>query len=80
MGKEFILSLLVVSGIFIKEIDMLQIFFGIYLVLGLPATVLIWMALVAAKTHERDGEYDGQHNYQIALAVANLKNPISRRK
>jgi len=59
---------------------MLQIFFGIYLVLGLPATLLLWMALVVAKTHDIDGGYDGQHNYQIELAVANLKNPISRRK
>ena len=59
---------------------MLQIIFGTYLVLGLLATLLLWMALVATKTHERDGEYDGQHNYQIELAVANLENPISRRK
>jgi uncharacterized membrane protein YhaH (DUF805 family) len=63
---------------FHKEIDMLQIFFGIYLVLGLLATLLLWMALIAAKTH--DTEYNSQHHYQMGLAVANLKNARSRRK
>jgi hypothetical protein len=30
---------------------MLQIIFGTYLLLGLLATLLLWTALVAAKTH-----------------------------
>lgn len=53
---------------------MLQICLGTYLVLGLPAMLLLWMALAAAKTHDMDEGHDRQRYYRIALAIANLKN------
>ena len=33
---------------------MLQTCLGIYLVLGLPATVMLWVAMIAAKKHPTD--------------------------
>jgi len=53
---------------------MLQICFGTYLVLGLPAILLLWMALVAAKMHDLNGDSTRQRHYQIRLALSNLKN------
>jgi hypothetical protein len=53
---------------------MLQIFFGIYLVLGLPAILLLWTALAASSMHDMEEGYDGQRFYRITLAISNLKN------
>ena len=59
---------------------MLQICFGTYLMLGLPAMLLLWMALAAAKRQDTDGTFDSQSQYRIVLAIANLKNSLSRTK
>ena len=48
---------------------MLEIFLVIYLLLGLLATLLLWMALAVSSMHR---ENDQQRHYQIALAVSNL--------
>jgi len=53
---------------------MLQIFFGIYLVLGLPAILLLWTALAASRMHDMEEGYDRQRFYRIALAISNFKN------
>jgi hypothetical protein len=53
---------------------MLQIFLGIYLVLGLPAILLLWTALAASRMHEMEEAYDRQRIYRIALAISNYKN------
>ena len=53
---------------------MLQICFGTYLVLGLPAILLLWMALSAAKMHDLNGGSTRQRHYQLRLTLSNLKN------
>ena len=53
---------------------MLQIFFGTYLVLGLPAILLLWTALAASRMHNMEEGYDRQRFYRTALAISNLKN------
>jgi uncharacterized membrane protein YhaH (DUF805 family) len=37
---------------------MLQVFFGIYLVLSLLAILLLWTALAASRIHDMEEEYD----------------------
>jgi len=49
---------------------MLQICFGTYLVLGLPAILLLWTALAASRMHNMEEGYDRQRFYRIALAVS----------
>lgn len=56
---------------------MLQIFFGTYLILGLPAVLLLWTALAASGRHEIEEGYDRQRFYRIALAISNFKNARS---
>ena len=53
---------------------MLQICFGTYLVLGLPAILLLWTALAASRMHDMEEGNDCQRFYQIALAISNFKN------
>ena len=53
---------------------MLQIFFGTYLVLGLPAILLLWTALAASRMHNMEEGYDRQRFYRIALAISGFKN------
>jgi hypothetical protein len=53
---------------------MLQVCFGTYLVLGLPAILLLWTALAASGMHDREEGYDRQRFYQIVLAISNFKN------
>ena len=53
---------------------MLQICFGTYLVLGLPAILLLWMALAAAKRHDMGGGSEHQRHYRLTLALSNFKN------
>ena len=53
---------------------MLQIFFGTYLVLGLPAILLLWTALAASRMHDIDEGHDRQRFYRIVSAISNLKN------
>ena len=52
---------------------MLQVCFGTYLVLGLPAILLLWAALAASRMHEIDEGHDRQRFYQIASAISNFK-------
>ena len=53
---------------------MLQICFGTYLVLGLPAILLLWTALAASRMHNLEEGYDRQRFYRIALAISSFKN------
>ena len=53
---------------------MLQVCFGIYLILGLPAILLLWTALAASRMHDLEEGYDRQRFYRIALAISNFKN------
>ena len=53
---------------------MLQICFGTYLVLGLPAILLLWTALAASRMHNMEEGYDRQRFYRIALAISSFKN------
>lgn len=53
---------------------MLQVCFGIYLVLGLPAILLLWTALAASRMHDLEEGYDRQRFYRIALAISNFKS------
>lgn len=53
---------------------MLQVCFGTYLVLGLPALLLLWAALAASRVHEMEEGHDRQRFYRIALAISNFKN------
>jgi hypothetical protein len=53
---------------------MLQICFGTYLVLGLPAILLLWTALATSRMHDIDEGHDRQRFYRIALAISNFKN------
>jgi hypothetical protein len=53
---------------------MLQVCFGTYLVLGLPAILLLWAALKASRLHDREEGHDRQRFYRIALAISNFKN------
>ena len=53
---------------------MLEICFGTYLVLGLPAALLLWMALVVSKMRDMGRENDRQRHYQMALAISSFKN------
>ena len=58
---------------------MLQVCFGIYLVIALPAILLLWTALAASRMHDEVEEgYDRQRFYQIALAISNFKNALRR--
>jgi hypothetical protein len=52
----------------------MQIFFGIYLLLGLPAVLLLWAALAASKTHKREESSDRQRFFRTPLAISNSKN------
>jgi hypothetical protein len=75
LARIFTLSLLVSSqALFIKEFDMLQIFFGIYLVLGLLATLLLWTALAASRRHDMEERYDRPRFDWTALTISNSKN------
>jgi hypothetical protein len=53
---------------------MLQICFGTYFVLGLPAILLLWAALSASRMYDRGEGHDRQRFYRIALAISNFKN------
>ena len=53
---------------------MLQICFGTYLVLGLPAILLLWTALAASRTNNMEEGHDRQRFYRIALAISSFKN------
>jgi hypothetical protein len=53
---------------------MLQIFFEIYLVLSLFATLLLWMTLAVSRMHEAEEGQDRQRLYQITWEVSKLKN------
>ena len=53
---------------------MLQVCFGTYLVLGLPALLLLWAALAASKLHDLEEGQDRQRFYRIVLAISNFKN------
>ena len=53
---------------------MLQIFFGIYLVLGLLAILLLWTALAASRMHDMEEGYDRQGFYQTASTISNYEN------
>ena len=53
---------------------MLQVCFGSYLVLGLPAILLLWTALAASRMHDMEEGHDRQRFYRIALAISNFKN------
>ena len=53
---------------------MLQVCFGIYLVLGVPALLLVWTALAASRMHDMEEGYDHQRFYRIVLAISNFKN------
>ncbi len=59
---------------------MLQVFFGIYLVLGLPAILLLWTALAASRMHDMEEGNDRQRFYQITLAISNFKNAGYRKE
>jgi len=59
---------------------MLQIFFGIYLVLGLPAILLLWTALATSRMHDMEEGDDRQRFYRIALAISNFKNAGYRKE
>ena len=53
---------------------MLQIFIGVYLVLGLPVIGLLWAALAASKSDRREEEkYDRPRSAALALTVSNSK-------
>lgn len=53
---------------------MLQICFGTYLVLGLPAILVLWMALATAKVHDLNGGSTRQRHYRLMVALSNPKN------
>ena len=53
---------------------MLQVCFGTYLVLGLPAILLLWAALAASRIYDMEEGHDRQRFYRIALAISNFKN------
>ena len=53
---------------------MLQICFGTYLVLGLPAILVLWMALSTAKMHDLNVGSTRQRHYRLMVALSNLKN------
>ena len=53
---------------------MLQVCFGSYLVLGLPAILLLWTTLAASRMHDMEEGHDRQRFYRIALAISNFKN------
>jgi hypothetical protein len=52
---------------------MLEICFGTYLILGLPAMLFLSAALAVSRTHRQT---DQQRFYQITLAMAGLKNTL----
>lgn len=56
---------------------MLQICFGTYLVLGLPAILLLWMALATATMHDLNGGSTRQRHYRLMVTLSNLKNTKS---
>jgi len=53
---------------------MLKICLEIYLMLSLPAALLLWMALAASRKYEIERGDDQQGFYRIAWALSNLKN------
>jgi len=53
---------------------MVQVCFGTYLVLALPAILLLWAALEASRVHDMEEGHDRQRFYRIALAISNFKN------
>jgi len=60
---------------------MLEICFGTYLVLGLPALLLLWTALAAAsRIHDMEEGHDRQSFYRIALAISNFKKSGYRKE
>ncbi len=59
---------------------MLQICFGTYFVLGLPAILVLWTALAASRIHDTKEGHDRQRFYRIALAISNFKNAGYRKE
>lgn len=52
---------------------MLEICFGTYLVLGLPALLFLWTALAVSKMHK---ENDQERYDQITVAISRRKNAL----
>ena len=52
---------------------MLQVFFGIYLVLGLPAILLLWATLAASKRHQTEERHNRERSHRTGLAISNSK-------
>ena len=59
---------------------MVQVCFGTYLVLALPAILLLWAALEASRVHDMEEGFDRQRFYRIALAISNFKNAGYRKE
>jgi len=59
---------------------MLEICFGTYLVLGLPAILLLWTALAASRMHDMEEGHDRQSFYRIVLAISNFKKSGYRKE
>jgi hypothetical protein len=57
-----------------KEFDMLQFFVGMYLILSLVVTLLLWTAMAASRMDDMEEEHDSQRLYRIALAISKFKN------
>ncbi len=55
----------------------LQICLGTYLVLSLPAALLLWIAFVVSRMYDIQSGHDRQRFYRIALAIWNLRNAQS---
>jgi hypothetical protein len=59
---------------------MLQICLDIYLMLSLPAALVLWMSLVTSRMHEVERGDDQQRFYRIALAISKFKEAQLERK
>ncbi len=53
---------------------MLKIFLEFYLMLSLPAALLLWIALAASRTYDIERGDDQQHFYRITWELSNLEN------
>jgi hypothetical protein len=52
----------------------LQICFGTYLLLSVPAALLLWIVLIISRIDDTERGPDRQRFYRIALAIWNLRN------
>lgn len=59
---------------------MLQVCFGVYLILTLLVMVWLWAALATSRIHDTNEGHDRQRLYRIMLAISKFKDAGYRKE